>query len=285
MSAIVFYHSPCTDGFGAAFAAWLVFGDAAQYVPCQYGDGNNVPDVIGKLVYILDYHFDLEVMVRIEQQAKELILLDHHATAKKRLHGFTCRCGQITFDLERSGAMMSWQHFHPGVAPPAMFEFIQDRDLWKWERNQTADFMCALDVLPFDFRKWKEVLSFGTDEVQAFIQEGRAMNKKMQCLCDEIAAKAVPVTLLGHHGLAINTNTLFSSDVGSRLANKCETFGLCWSLESSGLIKVSLRGNKGFNALAIAEVFGGGGHPQACSFRIPLNLLGSLLDGTISAPT
>lgn len=283
MNTIVFYHHPCSDGFGSAFSAWLVLGDSAQYVPRQYSSAEDLPDVTGKTVYILDFHFDLDVMVRIESQAKELILLDHHATAKKKLHGFSCRCGQITFDLERSGAMMSWEYFHPGVKAPAMFEFIQDRDLWRWEKSKSADFLGALDVLPFDFQKWKEVMSLSDYELRAFILEGRAMNKKMQWLCDEISEKAVPVTLLGHQGLAINTNTLFSSDVGARLADKCGTFGLCWSLDPSGFIKVSLRSTRNFNALEIAESLGGGGHPQACSFRISLDSLRSLLDGTLCA--
>ena len=34
---LVIYHDTCADGFGAAFAAWLVLGDEADYVPMQYG--------------------------------------------------------------------------------------------------------------------------------------------------------------------------------------------------------------------------------------------------------
>lgn len=53
MSTIVIYHADCPDGFGAAFAAWLVFGDSAQYVPARFGEP--APDVRGKEVYILDF--------------------------------------------------------------------------------------------------------------------------------------------------------------------------------------------------------------------------------------
>lgn len=38
---IVIYHDHCTDGFGAAYAAWLKLGDAAQFKPMSYGAVNS----------------------------------------------------------------------------------------------------------------------------------------------------------------------------------------------------------------------------------------------------
>ncbi len=35
---VVIYHKHCPDGFGAAYAAWKKFGDAAEYLPASYGD-------------------------------------------------------------------------------------------------------------------------------------------------------------------------------------------------------------------------------------------------------
>ena len=37
MKPLVIYHDHCTDGFGAAFAAWLKLGDDADYLPMAYG--------------------------------------------------------------------------------------------------------------------------------------------------------------------------------------------------------------------------------------------------------
>ena len=37
MKPLVIYHANCADGFGAAFAAWLKFGDEAEYQAAQYG--------------------------------------------------------------------------------------------------------------------------------------------------------------------------------------------------------------------------------------------------------
>lgn len=277
---VVFYHGLCPDGFGAAFAAWLILGETAEYVACQYG--MVPPDVTGKRVYILDFSFEVPVMVRLDQQARELHMLDHHKTARDSLHGFKCRCGGILFDLNRSGARLAWEHFHPNTPIPALINFIQDRDLWTWELPDTADYLAALDALGYDFLKWLEVLTFTSEQRQAFIERGRAMNEKFQSLCDSIAEHAMPITLLGHQGLMVNASSEFSSDVGARMAKRSGTFGLIWKLEKPTVIKISLRSVPDFDASAIAIQFGGGGHPASCSFRIPLARLPELISGTLT---
>ena len=40
---VCIYHSPCQDGFGAAWAVWRRYGDAVRYVPGVHGA--DVPDI------------------------------------------------------------------------------------------------------------------------------------------------------------------------------------------------------------------------------------------------
>jgi hypothetical protein len=58
----VIYHGPhCPDGFGAALAVFLKFGNAAQYIPCDYG--GDIPEIEkGDRVYILDFSFKREIL-------------------------------------------------------------------------------------------------------------------------------------------------------------------------------------------------------------------------------
>jgi len=52
----VLYHSPCYDGFGAAYAAWRSLGDTAEYIPVSHG--NPPPDLPkGSHVYIIDFSY------------------------------------------------------------------------------------------------------------------------------------------------------------------------------------------------------------------------------------
>ncbi len=280
---VVFYHGQCSDGFGAAFAAWLVLQDDADYLPCAFGDSPQ--DVTGKRVYILDFSFDHAVMQRLDNQSSELVLLDHHKTAKDNLHGFQCRCGGVFFDLTRSGARMAWEYFHPGKPVPPMIAHIQDRDLWTWNIPGTREYLAALDLEGYDFNKWFKVLNMTDAEQARFMDRGRAMNDQFQSLCKEMAEPnaVMPVTLLGHPGLMVNAPSQFTSEVGNILAQRSGTFGLIWKLDQPKTVKVGLRSIAPFDVEQLARAFGGGGHPQASAFRIPLAKLPDLLAGQLNA--
>ena len=280
-STIVLYHAKCSDGFGAAFAAWLVLRETAEYLPCAYGDVP--PDVTGKRVFILDFSFERSIMLGLERHADELILLDHHKTAKDNLNGFTCRCGKVTFDLNRSGARLAWDHFHPGAPPPIMIEHIQDRDLWSWKVPGTREYLAALDYEGYDFERWLKVLNMTESEQMHFMERGKAMNDQLQALCEEIAdpQSAMPVVIQGHRGLMVNASPQFTSEVGNILALRSGTFGMVWRLDTSREIKVGLRSVAPFDVEQIARIFGGGGHPQASAFRIAIDKLPDLLAGKL----
>ena len=47
----VIYHADCTDGFGAAYSAWKLLGNRAEYHACKHG--SPPPDIKGKNVAIL----------------------------------------------------------------------------------------------------------------------------------------------------------------------------------------------------------------------------------------
>jgi hypothetical protein len=280
-NAVVFYHGNCLDGFGAAFSAWLVLRDNAQYVPCAYGD--EPMDVTDKQVFILDFAFEPAVMARLMRESKALVLLDHHKTSRDKLAGLQCTCGLIKFDLTRSGAMLAWEYFHEHKPVPEMVQYIQDRDLWAWKLPLTKDYLAALDNLPLEFDAWKTVLDFTPQETQAFVLRGNAMNERFESLCQQIANQAavMPVGLLGHEGLMVNTGPQFASDVGGKLALRSGTFGVIWHLVGPDQVKVSLRAVPSFDAEVLARAFGGGGHSQACSFSIPLADLPALIAGTL----
>ena len=59
----VIYHKGCTDGFGAAYAAWKILGDKATYHAAAYGD--SPPDVTGKSVAIVDFSYKNDVIKKI----------------------------------------------------------------------------------------------------------------------------------------------------------------------------------------------------------------------------
>lgn len=71
-------------------------------------------------------------------------------------------------------------------------------------------------------------------------------------------------------GLGINADALFASELGGRLAEQSGSFGLIWQLGADGNVKASLRAAGKVNVAGIAAGYGGGGHPNAAGFRMPL---------------
>ena len=78
----VIYHADCIDGFGAAYAAWRKFGDAARYLPMHHGDPWQPEDFADQIVYILDFSFPPPQLTALARSARAVTQLDHHASAR-----------------------------------------------------------------------------------------------------------------------------------------------------------------------------------------------------------
>ena len=284
---LVLYHGRnCPDGFAAALAAWLFFDGKAEFLGLDHGDIKQVsdlPDLWGRAVYILDFSFANEIMHGIEERAAKLVMLDHHKSAAEKLTGFACRCGVVHFDMNKSGARLAWEFFHPETTVPDLVRFIEDRDIWVWQYPESAGFLAALDMEPFEFERWQAIAAFDAAQLTHFMARGQAMDEKFSKLASLIAESAQPLVFNGISGLMVNAPGVFHSLIGDQLSKKSGTFALMWSIDKTGVVKAGLRSGRGFDCIALAESMGGGGHAQACGFKSSALRLPELLSGTFNA--
>ena len=280
----VIYHGQCPDGFAAALCAWLYFEGRGDYIPMTHSQP--LPDLTGKSVYMLDIAFSRSKMEIAGVQADFLMVLDHHQSAQEDLHGVTCRCGKISFNLNQSGARMAWEYFHPGKTLPALIKHVEDRDLLQWLHADTASYLASLDVGPYHFHRWAGIMSMNEHKFSEFMARGKAMHAQTVKLARQLALDARDITVLGTSGRVANAPNVLHSAVGEELLKECSTFAMLWCLEENGTrIKVGLRAGPGFDTIPIARAFGGGGHPYASAFRLPLERIGDLVSGTLLPPT
>ena len=284
---LILYHGRrCPDGFGAALAAWLYYGaDGAEFLGLDHGDVQSITDlpaIDGRAVYILDFSFSADILRGIEERAAKLVMLDHHKSAAEKLTGFACRCGVVHFDMSKSGARLAWEFFYPDQPVPMLVQYIEDRDIWKWEFPESAAFLSALDMEPQDFARWQEIAAFSPAQIDSFMARGGAMDEKYRKLAADIAEGAQSVTFNGIEGLMVNCPGVFHSLVGNLLSEKNGTFALMWSASTKG-VKVGLRAQRNFDCIALAESMGGGGHAQACGFKMGVERLPELLAGSLTA--
>jgi hypothetical protein len=243
----------------------------------------DLPALSGRAVYILDFSFSPELLRGIEERAAKLVMLDHHKSAAEKLTGFACRCGVVHFDMHKSGARLAWEFFQPATPVPDLVRFVEDRDIWVWQYPESAGFLAALDMEAFDFARWAEIAKFSPEQLTAFMARGQAMDEKFSKLAADIAEGAQPVIFNGQRGLMVNAPGVFHSLVGNMLSLQSGTFALMWSAAKGGVIKAGLRSQRGFDCIALAESMGGGGHAQACGFRMGTERLPELLSGAFDA--
>ena len=284
---LVLYHGHnCPDGFTAALAAWLYFGGKAEFLGLDHGDINSVsdlPTLQGRAVYILDFSFATEIMHCIDERAAKLVLLDHHKSAVDKLGSFVCRNGIVHFDMHKSGARLAWEYFLPEQAIPDLVRFVEDRDIWVWQYPQSAGFLSALDMEAFEFERWREIAAFDAAQLAAYVERGCAMDEKFKKLASLVAESAQTLTFNGQAGLMVNAPGIFHSLVGHMLSEKSGTFALMWSIDKTGVVKIGLRSQPGFDCIPLAESMHGGGHAQACGFKMRPQRLPELLSGRFDA--
>jgi oligoribonuclease NrnB/cAMP/cGMP phosphodiesterase (DHH superfamily) len=285
-SPLVLYHGKCPDGFAAALAAWLYFAGKAEFVGLDHGDVKSVQDLpkhAGRAVYILDFSFSEHILRAVEETAAKLVLLDHHLSAAEKLTGFRCRCGMVHFDMKKSGARMAWEFFHPQQVVPDLVQWVEDRDIWTWQYPESVGFLAALDMEPFEFERWQVIANFDGPQKSAYIARGEAMNEKFVKLAEQLVENAQVLVFNGMKGLMVNAPSAFHSLVGDLLCQKSGSYALMWTVDKNGIVKCGLRSKPGFNCIPLAASMGGGGHAQACGFKMPGQRLPELLLGELDA--
>src|ERR1035437_6368580 len=125
------YHSPCPDGFTAA---WIVNKTPVyhEFYPGVYGDPP--PDVTGRHVLLVDFSYKRPVLLKMAEQARQIFILDHHKSAEANLVDLPPNV-KCVFDMERSGAQIAWDWFFssPSKLRPLLVNYVGDQDLWKFE--------------------------------------------------------------------------------------------------------------------------------------------------------
>ena len=230
MKPLVIYHGGgCTDGFGAAFAAWLKLGDEAEYLPMEYlKNTDGVAEFNERVkidcsiserdVYVLDFSLPKVVMEWLFAHARRVVWLDHHKTAFEMWckgvpeKGWICQrlnctednpSGSVHIELNdnKSGALIAWEYFHPGTEVPMLIQHIDDRDRWVFALPGSKEIHAALaSYKPWSFEQWEARFLVGRIRFGELKDEGaailRAHNQNVQAALKQARScrllKAIP---------------------------------------------------------------------------------------------
>lgn len=254
------YHGGCDDGFGAAYAVWKALGDAVEFHAGVYQ--NPPPDVTGRAVAIVDFSYKRPVMLDIIEKAHTVLVLDHHKSAEADLAGLNSPKASVIFDMNRSGAGMTWDHFLPNWPRPALIDYIEDRDLWRKALPGVDEFTAALRSYPQDFVVWDRF------DVPALIAEGAAIQRYYRTLVESAKGHAYRRDIGGHSVPVVNASLFMASELAGELAAG-EPFAAVYSEgETHVIYSLRSRAPDGIDVSEIAKQFGGGGHKHAAGFHV-----------------
>lgn len=285
MKPICIYHANCADGFTAAWVVYRALGDQVEFVAGVYG--NPPPDVKGRDVLMVDFSYKRSVIEAMALEARSILILDHHKSAAEDLAGFLRPIGTgwqqhldhvaadghvvvyALFDMARSGAGIAWDYFHPGEERPHLVDYVEDRDLWRFNLPHSREINANIFSYPYDFGAWDEIAKQLEGDFYTFVEAGAAIERKHHKDIGELVKALRRRMVIGGHDVPVaNLPYTLTSDAGHLMAQG-EPFAACYWDTPEGRVFSLRAADGGLDVSAIAKAYGGGGHAAAAGFRLP----------------
>lgn len=214
---------------------------------------------------MVDFSYSRPVLMEMAQQAKSILVLDHHKTAADHLVHLPANVRAV-FDMERSGAMLAWDFFHPVTPPPTLLLHIQDRDLWRFALPHTREIQASVFSFPYDFAVWDSLM---TEDVSRLVSDGMAIERKHhKDIAELVRVMAREIEIAGHRVPAASLPYTMVSDAAAMMAVG-KPFAACYWDTPDGRVFGLRSSPDGIDVALVAQQYGGGGHKHAAGFRVP----------------
>lgn len=270
--SIVIYHGGCIDGMAAAWAFNEFNKESAnEYIAGRYQSKlqEEFYDTLkGQTIYFLDFSVNTKIMSKLVENDNRIYLLDHHKTAINDFKYWSNNLVDTRYcDLEKSGCMIAWD-FSASGEPPKLFKYIQDRDLWKFEFEETE---YVTEYLYNNIHTYQDFSLFVNMSINTMVEEGKITRRVKLKNAEKLCKNIRHMYIAGHQIPIVNAPYYHASDIGNILSKDYPAAGVYWDTEKERIF--SLRSTKeNPEALDVSELCrynGGGGHKHAAGFSVP----------------
>lgn len=262
------YHGGCPDGFTAAWVVRQFFTTNVTFHEGRYGDP--APDDIGPDddVLIVDFSYPRAELLDLCARVATVTVLDHHASAQRDLDGIEAWNLTVVFDMERSGAGISWDHLWAPEPRPRLVDYVEDRDLWRFALPESQDIAPLFMGTPMTWEDWDALAHDLEHAWPVASAQGRAMRRMREKIIGEVVATARLMTIAGYTVPVASSPYALGSDVAGELAVGAHFAG--YYVDRPEHRQFGLRStDDGLDVSLIAGEYGGGGHPHAAGFTVP----------------
>lgn len=255
---VVYYHANCSDGMASAFACKLVHPDWT-YTPINYDQEINFPP---ENKFFCDFCPTFEEIKKMAKDGYSITILDHHKTRQGDFDkALSENLIKGIFDLNRSGAGISYDYFKPPV-PRDLFSIIESRDLWKFDVAGARELNAFLSK-GLSFETLKEAM----DDLPKAIELGKELQKQADVIVDKCCDNYYIDKICGVEMPVVNSPMKQSEICNKLLEMTGFPVSACW-YKSGDMLRYSLRSIKEYDCSELAKKHGGGGHRTASGFSI-----------------
>lgn len=324
VKGVVIYHKHCNDGLIAGIVAFNHLVDrGVTEIECyaaNYGEGVPDIDVLGKLVYIVDFSYPPEELRQLSKGALHVVVCDHHISAVEQFStknsflkafndGTTINLKfedniDIIFAKNKSGAFLMREEANQMLNRDYdVVDLVSDRDLWKFSYGEDS----KMSHLGINVDKNNGTLALPKHSLfpkliklespKYYIDLGKPLRNLELDLCAELSKQGTEFVY--NDGENLHNITIFncpgslsseSSDYAMKNSNA--SIVLTWFMlkgkdEYIPKVKLSFRSSKTSTGLAnvLAKKFGGGGHPDASGATSDLEEINDFIKGLDYADT
>lgn len=266
-SVVVIYHAFCPDGYASMWVARRYFKDDASYIALRRGE-ELVEELAGRDVYMLDFSYDTKSLNRIEEIANKFVVIDHHISNKDAI----LKLKEHVFDLNYSGAYLTWNYFNQNEKVPLAIEYISADDTGAFDTLPNQNYLSFyLTSLPLDLDSYTNAFEeFSSGDLSGVLEKARLLKNYQQKIIDACYDSLHYVVFEGYTIPAVNASLPITET--SELLRKIYTehkvpFALRYRYDD-GQWKCSLRGDGSVDVSLLALKYGGGGHKGSAGFSV-----------------
>lgn len=271
------YRKDHLDGFAAAWVIGKALGfDKVKFYPLRYNDPIPV-SFYKRHIFIVGFSFCPRSVLSMTREARKVILFNTNEQTDNEWLEIEKLPPNLEYNYapNKSNVMLAWEYFNVDEDPPALFAFIQDRELWSFELSCTREIIAYVDSKNyFHNQNFEDFTDLVEKPPNWHIQAGMVILDARQNFVNSlIQTNASEIDFANHRVLIANIPTLYASEAGNKLAEN-RAFAITYDDQlSRGVREFSLRSHKdyGIDVSEIARAFGGGGRRNAAGFSVPIN--------------
>ncbi len=285
-----FFHTDCVDGFVAACLVKMFHpDDVVNFHPTDYSFAN-LKNIKGKDLIFVDIAPPPEFIMGFGDGLDALLILDHHASALDAWRQYLPAVHanenyQVRFDLNESGASLTWKHFR-NTDLPELIEHVRNYDLYQFDNKGKAKIVQAyLEVIAmeyfnsgnedravtavsraiYSYEKFTPMGTLLSTQAENQLRVNRVMAKDIARRC---AIDLTPTASQGYARIMTAQCPRFLRNyVADVLLQDCDVVFLSEDIPQTNTRTWSVRSRPTVDLQRFYKNHGGGGHPHSGGFR------------------